>query len=61
MKRSTDELENLLNEIISDEELHNLPTHDKEKFQNSPLLQYLLLRKPSLFNLLTLYTTELNV
>lgn len=51
IKRSADELDNLLNEIASDEELLNLSLHgiDKEKVQNSPLLQYLLLRKPSLF------------
>ncbi|XP_055300357.1 uncharacterized protein LOC129567471 isoform X2 [Sitodiplosis mosellana] len=48
IKRSTDELDNLLNEIVSDEELLNLAIHgvDKEKVQNSALLQYLLLRKP---------------
>ncbi|XP_031624826.1 uncharacterized protein LOC116341725 [Contarinia nasturtii] len=46
IKRSTEELDSLLNEIVSDEELLNLSTlHgiDKEKVQNSPLLQYLLL------------------
>lgn len=51
MKRSVEDLDNLLNQLITDEELHNLPLHatDKDKSQYSPLLQYLLLRKPSLF------------
>ena len=52
IKRSTDELDNLLNEIFTDEEFLNyLTIHgvDKEKVQSSPILQYLLLRKPSLF------------
>lgn len=52
IKRSTDDLDNLLNEIFTDEEFLNyLTIHgiDKEKVQSSPILQYLLLRKPSLF------------
>lgn len=61
IKRSVEDLDSLLNEIITDEELLNLPLHvadkEKPKSQYSPLLQYLLLRKPSLFyNLLILAT-----
>lgn len=51
IKRSADELDNLLNEIAADDEYLNVPIHviDKEKLQSSPLLQYLLLHKPRLF------------
>lgn len=50
MKRSTaDDLNSILNEIATEEELRNVPNIDKEKLQNYALLQYLLLHKPSMF------------
>lgn len=44
------DIDNILNEIVSDEELLNMPIHgiDKDKAPNAALLQYLLMRKPSL-------------
>lgn len=47
IKRSTDELDNLLNDIISSDEIPYHIAADREKFSNSPLLQYLLLRSSS--------------
>lgn len=47
IKRSTNELDNLLNDIISSDEIPFHIAADREKFSNAPLLQYLLLRSSS--------------
>lgn len=52
MKRSTNELDNLLNEIISSDEIPFHIATDREMISNAPLMQYLLLRSSSKFLIL---------
>lgn len=53
LRRSTsDEINAILNEIATEEELLSLPNHnnmDKEKLQNYAILRFLMLHKPSIF------------